>query len=167
MQSAVTGWAPLGTVGVPASGTQATFSWSGLTAATTYEWYASISDSINTVTMPAHSFSTSSAPTDISAQVGVTSSSFVYNRASKLYTGSMAITNTSQAALSGPFVLWLNNLTSGVTLVNGNGIYNGYPHIDPAVPTNLNPGESFSVPLKFNNPANAKINFTPVAFRSN
>jgi hypothetical protein len=165
MQSAVTNWTPLGTVGVPSAGTQATYSWSGLTADTPYEWYASVYDGINTTTTPAHRFSTSIAPTDISSQVSVANSSFVYNRATKLYTGAMTITNTSQSAISGPFVICLNNLTGGVALVNSNGIYNGYPHIDPSTPASLNPGESFSVPLKFSNPANAKINFTPLTFQ--
>ncbi|KAF0219889.1 MAG: HYR domain-containing [Geobacteraceae bacterium] len=109
--------------------------------------------------------STDILESDISSLVSITTSSFVYNRATKLYTGNLTVTNSGQTALSGPFALWLNNLTGGVTLVNGNGTFNGYPHIDPTAPTNLNPGESFSVPLQFSNPANAKISFSPVTFR--
>jgi hypothetical protein len=165
MQSPVTGWAPLGTVSVPAAGTQALFSWSGLTAETPFEWYASVFDGINTATTSTHQFSTSGTPVDISSRVSVATSSFVYNRTSKTYSGAMIVTNTSQTALSGPFDLWLNNVTAGVTLVNGNGTFNGFPFIESATPASLNPGDSFTVPLKFSNPASSKINFTPVTFQ--
>ena len=99
---------------------------------------------------------------DISTQVKMVTSGFVYNRATKLYSGIMTITNTSVGPLAGPFTVWLENLTAGVTLSNATGSFNGYPHIDPAVPSALNPGESFSLPLKLSNPANARINFNPV-----
>jgi hypothetical protein len=89
-------------------------------------------------------------------------SGLVYNRATKLYSGTMTITNTSGAPIAGPFTVWLENLTGGVTLTNANGSFNGYPHIDPSIPTSLGAGESFSIALKFSNPANAKITFTPV-----
>jgi hypothetical protein len=79
----------------------------------------------------------------------------------------MTITNTSGAPLAGPFTVWLENLTAGVTLTNSDGSFNGLPHIDPAAPTVLNPGESFSLPLKFSNPVNARINFNPVTLKSN
>jgi uncharacterized protein YjiK len=99
---------------------------------------------------------------DISSRVNMVTSGLVYNRATKLYSGTMTITNTSGAPIAGPFTVWLESLTGGVTLTNADGSFNGYPHIDPAAPTSLGAGESFSIALKFSNPANAKITFTPV-----
>lgn len=166
MSGQVAPFSLLGTVSAPSGATAATFPWSSLAADTPYEWYAWVTDGINLTTTTPTTFVTSpaNAQQDISSQVTTTTSSFVYNRATKLYTGKLTITNTSQEALAGPFVIWLNSLTSGVTLTNGNGSFNGYPHIDPAAPSGLLPGASFSVPLSFSNPANMKINFTPVTF---
>jgi uncharacterized protein YjiK len=101
---------------------------------------------------------------DISSRVNMVTSGLVYNRASKLYTGTMTITNTSGAPLAGPFTVWLENLTGGVTLTNANGSFDGYPHIDPSTPASLGAGASFSIALQFSNLANARINFVPVTF---
>ena len=114
---------------------------------------------------PTPASSTWSILGDISNQVNMVTSGFVYNRATKVYSGSMTITNTSGAPLTGPFAMWLEYLTGGVTLTNATGSFDGYPHIDPSAPTTLGTGESFSIPLKFSNPANAKINFTPVMLK--
>ncbi len=65
MQSSVTAWIPLGTVNVPASGTTASLSWTGLEAGKNYEWYATSNDGINTTTTATNRFSTTApaAPT--------------------------------------------------------------------------------------------------------
>jgi hypothetical protein len=101
---------------------------------------------------------------DVSSRVNMVASGLVFNRATKLYSGTMTITNTSGAPVAGPFTVLLGNLTSGVTLTNADGSFDGYPHIDPSAPTSLGAGESFSVALKFSNPSNAKITFTPVTY---
>ncbi|MBC8040830.1 MAG: metallophosphoesterase [Opitutaceae bacterium] len=58
MQSAVTGWVPLGTVNVPAAGTTADLSWTGLETSSNYEWYATVNDGINTTTTAVRRFAT-------------------------------------------------------------------------------------------------------------
>lgn len=58
MQSAVTDWIPLGSVNVPAAGMTASLNWTGLEAGKDYEWYATVNDSINTVTTATRRFST-------------------------------------------------------------------------------------------------------------
>jgi len=98
-------------------------------------------------------------------QMGVTSSGFVYNRTSKLYTGTLTVTNTSQNTISGAFSVTLNNLTSGVTLVNPSGLDNGFPYLVQNLAQPLAPGASVAIPLSFNNTANAKINFVPATFQ--
>lgn len=60
-QSSVTPWIPLGTVNVPASGTVADVSWTGLEKGSDYEWYATSFDGINTATTVSRRFSTVAA----------------------------------------------------------------------------------------------------------
>jgi hypothetical protein len=98
-------------------------------------------------------------------QVSTATSSFVYNRVTRTYNGNMTLTNTGAAAISGQIYVSLTNLTPGVTLANASGTDNVSPYItqNPAQP--LNPGASITVPLSFSNPANAKINFTPVTYQ--
>jgi len=59
MQSAVTDWIPLGTANVAAAGTSASLNWTGLEAGSHYEWYASVTDTINVASTAARRFSTS------------------------------------------------------------------------------------------------------------
>lgn len=101
--------------------------------------------------------------TDVSAQISVASTGFVYSRATKLYTGKLTITNNG-AAISTPVAVALSGLTSGVTLTNAIGSYNGAPYTTVAN-SGLAAGASMTVPLSFSNPSNAKINFTPVTFQ--
>lgn len=58
MQSAVTDWIPLGTANVAAAGTSASLNWTGLAAGSHYEWYASVTDTVNTASTTARRFST-------------------------------------------------------------------------------------------------------------
>ena len=65
MQTPVTDWIPLGSTNVAAAGTTASLSWTGLEAGKDYEWYATVNDSVNTVTTATRRFSTTpnAAPT--------------------------------------------------------------------------------------------------------
>ncbi|HTP67211.1 MAG TPA: metallophosphoesterase family protein [Geobacteraceae bacterium] len=117
--------------------------------------------------------------TDVSAQVSATSSNLVYSRATKLYSGSLTITNNGPAltgnvdvALSGIVAgvsdlttLAANNgLTTGVTLTNATGQNNGAPMIQVST-AGLANGASITVPLTFSNPSNVKINYTPTTLQ--
>lgn len=101
--------------------------------------------------------------TDVSAQMSVASTGFIYSRATKLYTGKLTITNNG-AAISTPVAVALSGLTNGVTLTNALGSYNGAPYTTVAN-SGLAAGASVAIPLSFSNPSNAKINFTPVTFQ--
>lgn len=85
-----------------------------------------------------------------------------YNRATKTYGANLIITNPG-AAYTGPISVALTNLTTGVTLTNATGTYNGAPSLSAST-TGLAAGASITVPLTFTNPSNAIINFTPVTF---
>jgi|GEM_PF-295008 len=102
---------------------------------------------------------------DLSNLVKVTSSGFLYSRATRKYSGALTITNTGNLTIAGPLLITLNNLTAGVTLNNAGGSYNGYPQITVATAT-LNAGQSMTVPVTFTNSTNALIKFTPVTFQA-
>jgi exopolysaccharide biosynthesis protein len=100
----------------------------------------------------------------VSNLFSVTTGGFVYNRASRLYTGNLTITNTGVTNFTGTLGVALNNLTTGVTLTNAAGTYNSAPYVTAST-SGLTAGASITVPLSFSNPANARINFTPVEFQ--
>lgn len=104
------------------------------------------------------------AVNDVSTQISATTSSFVYNRATRLYTGKLTITNTGSSNIITPVAVALNGLTAGVTLTNALGQYNGAPYT-AITNSGLAAGASITIPLSFSNPSNAKINFTPVTFQ--
>jgi hypothetical protein len=103
------------------------------------------------------------AVNEVSGQISATTSGFVYNRSTRLYTGKMTITNTG-AAISTPVAVALNGLTGNVTLTNVLGQYNGAPYTT-VTNSGLAAGASLTMPLSFSNPSNAKINFNPVTFQ--
>ncbi len=103
------------------------------------------------------------AVNEVSGQISATTSGFVYNRSTRLYTGKLTITNNG-AAISAPVAVALNGLTSNVTLTNALGQYSGAPYTT-VTNSGMAAGESITIPLSFSNPSNAKINFTPVTFQ--
>lgn len=100
---------------------------------------------------------------DVSASVKTTAYGLVYNRATGKYAGNFSITNTGGTALSGPFQLEFDGLSSGVTLANATGSHNGAPYITLDAAT-LAPGATLSVGLQFNNPAKGAINYSAKIF---
>ena len=100
----------------------------------------------------------------VSTLFSATIGGFVYNRATRLYTGDLTITNTGAANFTGTLGVALNNLTSGVTLTNAAGTYNSAPYVTAST-SGLVAGASITIPLTFSDSSNAKINFTPVEFQ--
>ncbi len=96
------------------------------------------------------------------SQFSFASGAFVYNRATKSYTGNLTITNNG-AAYTGAINVALNNLTPGVTLADATGTYDGAPSV-AASTTGLAASASITVPLTFSNPTNTAINFTPMTY---
>jgi hypothetical protein len=58
MQAPISDWVPLVTVNVPAGGTSASTLWTGLEPDKTYEWYAAVTDSVNSVGSTSRRFNT-------------------------------------------------------------------------------------------------------------
>jgi predicted extracellular nuclease len=101
--------------------------------------------------------------TDVSASVKAVASGLVFARASNQWTGTLTITNTSGAALSGPLQLSLGGLPAGVTLVNASGNRSGVPYIT-ANTSSLAAGASLTVPVAFSKTGTAAISYTTQVF---
>jgi hypothetical protein len=105
------------------------------------------------------------APVDVSAQVRVTTSAFVYYRTTQTYRGTLTVTNISASPINRPLTIVLTNLTPGVTALNTAGTLPGQgPYYVAPGPGTLNPGASVQVAVEFSNPANAKISFVAKTF---
>lgn len=100
---------------------------------------------------------------DVSARVSVFSSGLVLNRATRTYNGTIQITNTSGQAITGPINVALDQLTPGVTLANAAGQFQGLPYVTAGA-ASLAPGQTTTVAVQFNNPANARIGYVVRTF---
>jgi 2',3'-cyclic-nucleotide 2'-phosphodiesterase (5'-nucleotidase family) len=98
----------------------------------------------------------------VTPQVKFQTSAMTYNRATRVYSGTLTVTNTGTTALTGNVQLRLNSLTSGVSLTNADGVVNGVPYLNLATP--LNPGQSMNYTLKFTNSGTTLITFTPAIY---
>lgn len=101
-------------------------------------------------------------PYDISSQVSASPGGTTLNRATKLSTGNITVTNIGTTVIDGTVALALKNLPSGITLANAAGTYNGMPYLEKAV--TLAPGSSALFPVAFSNPMNQVIRYTPVSY---
>jgi len=105
------------------------------------------------------------APVDISSQVSVTTSDFIYSRATRLYTCTMTITNSGSTTINGSLATVLDNLPAGVTLTDATGATgSGSPYISTSSAVILAPGASTNLMLKFSNPSNQSIAFSPETY---
>lgn len=99
--------------------------------------------------------------TDVSSSVRSTPSALVYNRATAKWTGSVTLTNTSGAALSGPFQLQFDGLVAGATLVGANGSHEGAPYLSISQ-SSLAAGASITVPVSFTKTGGGGITYSAV-----
>lgn len=97
-------------------------------------------------------------PEDVSSLVRATSSGLIYNRATRTYNGTITVTNTSARTISGPLQIVLTELSSGVTLVNANGTYNGDPYVTAGIAA-LAPNEAVTVNVRFRSSSSARIGY--------
>jgi hypothetical protein len=102
---------------------------------------------------------------NVTGSIGVLASGAVFNRATGKFTGSVKLTNTGSAALTGPFQYELTGLTAGVTLDNASGSHNGSPYV--TVAGTLAPGASLTIPLTFTNPSKGAMNYAATIYTGN
>ncbi|MFA9216331.1 MAG: ExeM/NucH family extracellular endonuclease [Sphingomonadaceae bacterium] len=102
--------------------------------------------------------------TDISASLRSVTSGLVFNRNTGLWTGSYTVTNTSGTTLTGPFQLQLDNLPSGVTLLNASGKHGAAPYRTFGA-ASLAPGASVTIPLSFSKTGTVAISYAARLYR--
>jgi hypothetical protein len=92
------------------------------------------------------------------AQFSITKYSLLLNRKTHFYAGTISLTNTSNATISGPiFVLF--DLPAGTILENATGTYDGEPYLEINLPpSGLAVGASVSATVEFN------VNVSPSAY---
>ncbi|HAT29726.1 MAG TPA: hypothetical protein DCW29_02385 [Janthinobacterium sp.] len=78
--------------------------------------------------------------------------------------GTVSIKNVSAATVGGPFQIVLDSHTAGVTVSNSAGNFGGRPYMTIPSVGSLAPGQSASVTVMFQNPANGAIGFAPVSY---
>ena len=110
-----------------------------------------------------HTVSVSIRPPDVSASVQMTQQGAIFNRSTGKYVGSVTITNTGGAPLTGPLQLKLSALTTGLTLDNASGSDGGAPYV--TVAGTLSAGASIKVPLTFTNPNRTVVSYSPVLYK--
>jgi hypothetical protein len=96
--------------------------------------------------------------------VNVTSSGLLFSRITQTFNGTVTITNKGLQAIAGPLQMVLSKLPAGVVLANATGNTNGNPFITVPGVTSLGPGHSASVTVRFQDPSNTTITFTPILF---
>ena len=103
---------------------------------------------------------------NVTAQVSTSISGLTYNRASQTFSGTIKVTNTGVAAISGPIQVELGGLPAGVTLVNASGSHAGAPYVTTAV-ASLAAGQTLSVPVRFSNPSRVSLNYSVTIYSGN
>lgn len=93
----------------------------------------------------------------------VSRSGLVFNRATNTFNGTLTLTYTSSAPLSGGLAMVVSSLTSGVSLANTSGTYNGSPYVS-ATANNLVTGQTLTVPVRFANPSRGAINYNVTVY---
>ena len=105
------------------------------------------------------------APTfaDVSGSFSVLRSGVGLNRMTGKYTGTLTLTNTSGAPVTGPFQVRLDKLTSGVSLDNASGTNNGAPYITVSNASIAADGKVV-LNLVFSNPGKVGVGYIPTIF---
>jgi hypothetical protein len=97
------------------------------------------------------------------SSITTTASGLAYSRVTRTFDGTVTITNISSSAISGPLQILFLGLTTGVTLQNATENLSGTPYLTVPV-TSLQPGQSTTVNVQFQNPSNATVDFSPVIY---
>ncbi len=103
---------------------------------------------------------------DVTAQTKSVSSGLVLNRSTQLFNGTITVTNTGSTTLTGPFKVVLTGLTSGVTLANANGSYQGAPYLNVNT-ASLAPGKTMTVSVSFSNPNKVGVSYSTRVYTGN
>lgn len=102
-------------------------------------------------------------PVNVSNSLKVTSTGYVYNRLSRLYSSTVSLRNAGTEPIAGPIQVVFGNVPATVKVSNASGTYNGSPYISVPV-TTLGSGQSTSFTLLISNPSNVSVNLTTTEY---
>jgi len=103
-------------------------------------------------------------PVEVTSRTKVNASGILLNRATGRYNGTISVTNTGAAALTGPVYVFFKNLPAGVTLPDLPQ-YNGVPYATINLPSGLATGAtSGTVTISFLDPSAARIGYNTQTF---
>ena len=112
------------------------------------------------------------AAQDLTAGLTITRSGFRIDRKTGFYVQTIQFTNSQTVPATGPLYLVVTGLSSSVIVVNAGLTRNvspaGSPYIalHPADGSSLQPGESLSLTLQFEDGGRLSINYTPKVVKS-
>jgi hypothetical protein len=115
---------------------------------------------------------------NVTSEVGVTRSGLIYNRGTRLFGGTLTVTNEGTSSFNGALDVLLSGLSSDATLASASvtigkttyslsiNMVNGVPEImiPQALVNDLAPGQSLSISLFFLDPSLGSISYTPEIF---
>lgn len=93
---------------------------------------------------------------DETANATVTSSPFTYNRATRLFSGTVTV--TARALLQAPLFVVLTQLPAGITVTNAQGTLPSGPWGELST-TPIAAGQTISFPVVFSDPTNVRMSF--------
>jgi predicted extracellular nuclease len=102
---------------------------------------------------------------DVSGSMRAVAAGLVYNRATAKWSGNVTLTNTSGAAMNGPFQVQFDGLVAGAALFNGNGVHAGSPYITVNAGS-LAPGASLTVPTVFTKTGAGSVTYSVIKIYS-
>ena len=96
--------------------------------------------------------------------VTTTTSVLTPSRATGDYVMNVLVKNTSDKPIGVPLQLSLRGLPDRVIVLNSAGTFGGYPYVTIPSATVLGPQQSLSVVIRFTNPFNLPVSFTPMVY---
>jgi hypothetical protein len=131
----------------------------------TYGFYSIAQDNAGNVEgskSSAEATTTAGGAINVTSQVKVTSTGFLYSRATGTFNGTITVTNIGGAALAGPLEVVFTGLPSNVSLHNATNTNAGSPYI--TVASGLAAGKATSFTVQFSNPSNSNISYSPIVY---
>jgi hypothetical protein len=158
----------------------------GLACGTTYHYQFVVNNGSNVISGGDRTFMTEYCP-PVLVTTSSTTSSFVYNRASGNFGGSLIVTNNGPTPITGTLGVFIKDLPAGIrlnkatsstgeTLVVGTNInwlnrsglpYDLWylPYIEVPLTAPLQPGKTTTLQVQFYNPANIQLTFSTDTYR--
>jgi predicted extracellular nuclease len=103
---------------------------------------------------------------EVTGGFAVQRSGLLTNRVTGQKSGTITLTNTSGAAMTGPFQVRFDNLTPGATLDNATGMMGGVPYITLGN-ASIAAGAKVSFSVLLTNPTRLNLSYTNSIFRGN